>query len=208
MNKSKQEKIDLVKDLMKELGVTPQEMISALNEEMRRTRLKPRLIKGDSVCVGMYWYYDNTFSFDIIPDKMIKAVIEYIDDEYIYGDLTASPAINEIECAFEKNKLLNSLGIKEFIECLPYTCDDKEEIICYSYSQTEYLSNTYDMVKASLERIGKLPRKEDLKYSYWTTDTDGNYRRVFSFDSRRHTRHWMSKGSTAYYRPVLRMKYN
>ena len=95
MRKTKDKKISLVKELMEKLGVTPQEMISALKSEIVKTP-KQKLVKGINVCVGMFWYYDNTFSFDLVPHKVVKAVVEYIDDEYIYGDLTAGLQIKEI----------------------------------------------------------------------------------------------------------------
>ena len=204
--KSKKKKIALVKELMEKLGVTSQEMILALREDEVKPCPKNKLIKGVNVCVGMFWYYDNTFSFDLIPHKVVKAVVEYIDDEYIYGDLTASPAIGETLCSFNKNETHNTFCIDEFIRGIPYTCDDNEEIVCYSYRQTEQVSIFYDVVKDALKKIGKNPRKDDGDAVYWTFDTDGHFHRVFSFGGKNYDEHWTSKLNSAWYRPVLRLK--
>ena len=83
MEKTKDEKIGLVKELMEKLGVTSQEMIFALGEDKAKPCSKRKLVIGENVCVGMFWYYDNTFSFDLIEHKVVKAVVEYIDDEYV-----------------------------------------------------------------------------------------------------------------------------
>ena len=39
---------------------------------------------------GMFWYEDDTFSFERVPDKKIKAIVELAKDGVVYGDLTAS----------------------------------------------------------------------------------------------------------------------
>ena len=206
--KSKKEKIGLVRELMQKLEVTPQEMISALNAEMMITHPKPKLIKGDNVCVGMFWYYDNTFSFGLIPNKAIKAVVEHIDDEFIYGDLTASPNIQEFMGPYCKSEVNNaSFGIEEYIKGIPYTCDDNEEIVCYSYLQMEQVQASYERVKHSLKMIGKMPRKNDDSF-YWTTDKKHYFQRLFSFKKGYDGSKWMSNNGKAFYRPVLRMKYN
>ena len=200
----KKRKIGLVKGLMQKLGVTPQEMINELRADLIKDATK--LIKGETVCVGMFWYIDNTFSYDLLP-KPIKAVVEYIDDEYIYGDLTASSLIGEVICTYSRG-YKNLFCIDDVIESSAYKCEADEDIVCYNYSQMEQVCNSYALVKMSLERIKKFPRKEDFRANYWTTKSDGNFQRVFSFSEERHKEYWKTRFGEAYYRPVLRWKYN
>ena len=204
---NKQKEIGLVRELMQKLGITPQEMIASLNAEMLMLRPKQKLIKGETVCVGMFWYCDNTFSYGLLP-KPIKAVVEYIDEEYIYGDLTALLSISEVKCSYNKNGVRQALCLDEFIEGIPYTCDDNEKIVCYSHSQMKRVFDSYALVKRSLEKIKKLPRKEDEREFYWTTDKDHYVQRVFSFKGEGLRAIWVSMYGEALYRPVLRMKYN
>ena len=207
--KSKKEKIGLVRELMQKLEVTPQEMVAALNAEMLRTRPRQKLVKGENVCVGMFWYYDNTFSFGIIPNKQIKAVVEHIDNEFIYGDLTATPNIQEFIGPYCKSKVNNaSFGIEEYLNGIPYTCDDNEKIVCYSYLQMEQVQASYERIELSLKKIGNIPRRGGAEVSYWTTDKNGNFQRIFTFGEKEHRQQWKAMWAEAYYRPVLRMKYN
>ena len=51
---------------------------------------KTNKIDITQVGVGMFWYEDDTFSFDRTTDKKIKAIVELVENNVIYGDLTAS----------------------------------------------------------------------------------------------------------------------
>ena len=50
--------------------------------------------KLSKIKLGMIWYEDDSFSFERIANKRIKAVVELINDGFIYGDLTVSEIIN------------------------------------------------------------------------------------------------------------------
>ena len=85
--------------------------------------------KKELIKPGYYWYEDDTFSRSRIPDKKIKAIVELIEDDFIYGDLTAS------ELFTIKEQQLTWDDAKKFFENFSYPCKENEKIVWYNIHQ-------------------------------------------------------------------------
>lgn len=112
---------------------------------------------------GMFWYEDDTFSFERLPDKKIKAIVELVENDVIYGDLTAS----EI-CQIEEGKGSWNYA-KVFITTVlrfQYKCKDNERIVLYDQNQSLQLFLNYEDVAKAFNKIGKKSRQG----AYWTSD--------------------------------------
>ena len=129
--------------------------------------MKTRASKIDitQVKVGMIWYEENAFSFDRLPDKKIKAVVELVKDGVIYGDLTASELIEV------KEECLSWSRAKSYICNLRYPCKRDEKIVNYDLSLAYYASAEYAAVENSFKLIGKEARRG----MYWTADCRDEY---------------------------------
>ena len=103
---------------------------------------------------GMYWYCDNTFSFDRRFDKKIKAIVELVESGKIYGDLTASELYNIKEKAF------NWFDGKSYIKSFSYPCNKNEKIVSYDYYQIQKIgwAEGYKRIRMAFEQIRKKAR--------------------------------------------------
>ena len=127
---TKKKKLAQVDELVLKLGLTRDEVIDffsklPLVKEPKKSRPK---IDITQVKVGMIWYEDDTFSFDILPKK-IKAVVELVKGGIIYGDLTAS------ELFAIPERPMSWFSAKQFFDKFSYLCKDNEKIVWYSIKQ-------------------------------------------------------------------------
>ena len=147
---------------------------------------------------GCYWYEDDTFSKSRIPDKKLKAIVELVEGDYIYGDLTASEIypIDEQELSYD--------DAKKFFENFSYPCKENEEIVWYDIHQLfrvqkNYYKDVYhvfvDMSK-SPRRSGQWSRSECLTLKENAFIMDFHYED--SFDTPKVNEHAV--------RPVIAMK--
>ena len=113
-------------------------------EDAEKRRVKP----------GCYWYEDDTFSKSRIPNKRVKAIVEFVGDGYIYGDLTASELfpIDEQQLSYD--------DAKKFFEEFIYPCKENEKIIWYDIHQLfRVQENYYKDVYHTFVEMSKLPRR-------------------------------------------------
>ena len=151
--------------------------------------------KLNQVQVGMIWYEDDTFSFDKLPNKKIKAIIEDIKDGVIYGDLTAS----DIYVNYEQ--FVDWEGAKKYIEHFSYPCKQNEEIVWYNIQQLREIKKHYSQVRESFKLIGKRYRQ----FSYWASEIwPSFYADTINFISG-FTKS-LRKSQRAFIRPVLSLK--
>lgn len=116
--------------------------------------LSTHKIDISQVEVGMYWYSDNTFSFNRLHDKKIKAIVELVENRKIYGDLTASELYNIEE------KAVNWFEGRDHIKRFSYPCNKDEKIVSYDCYQIQKIGRfrECDKVKKAFEQIGKKAR--------------------------------------------------
>ena len=118
-------------------------------EEAEKKRVKP----------GCYWYEDDTFSKSRIPDKKVKALVELVEDGYIYGDLTVSELfpIDEQQLSYD--------GAKKFFEEFSYPCKWNEKIVWYDIRQLcRVQENYYKDIYHVFVEMSKSPRR----YGHWS----------------------------------------
>ena len=157
---TKKKKLAQVDELVLKLGLTRDEVIDFFSKlppvkEPKKSRPK---IDITQVKVGMIWYEDDTFSFDILPKK-IKAVVELVKGGIIYGDLTASELFGIPE------RPMSWFSAKQFFDKFSYPCKDNEKIVWYSIKQFENVYKTYEWVRKTFDIIHKQYRKK----SYWSS---------------------------------------
>ena len=98
-------KLDYLDETLKLLGLSEVEVVSLWQQIGRLNGVSTlgveRAILNDDcipltksnlsqIRIGKIWYEDDTVSFERIPCKKVKSVIELIENNKIYGDLTAS----------------------------------------------------------------------------------------------------------------------
>ena len=94
------EKIDVLKLVMAEMGITPQQFVKHLiatgeidlehlsaEKSADEVELIP-LTKDNlsKVKPGMFWYEDDTVSTDLSKEKKLKSVVLLVQDNIVYGD--------------------------------------------------------------------------------------------------------------------------
>lgn len=121
---------------------------------------KENKIDITQVKVGMFWYEDDTFSFVRIAGKKVKAIVELVEDDVIYGDLMAS----ELFDINEQNMTWNVA--KNYIENFSYPCKENEKIVWYDVVMLKKVCKYCLILKAAFQKIGK--RYRDM--SYWSSD--------------------------------------
>ncbi len=164
-------KIKKVNELMELLGVTradvikswitstpDEDLVNKMETLIQNEENSPAvfgLSEFTKIEPGMIWYEDNTFSFSVIKDKRIKAVVELIDsrDSLIYGDLTAS-TIYDIQ-----ERRLSSDAAWRRLSNLSSICKKGEEIIKMPKDGLLEIAENYNKIKETLIKIGKKPRK-------------------------------------------------
>lgn len=157
-------------------------------------RTKENKVDITQVKVGMFWFEDDTFAFERILHKKIKAVVEHIKNGVIYGDLTVSE-LSEI-----KERLLNWDNAKSYLANLSYPCKKGEKIVWYNASTIRYILSHYAQVKKAFTLTNKMPRTD----GYWSCE---EYKEKYAFYASPQGRQcWKSKSHLFYIRPVLSLK--
>ena len=197
MNEEKKKKLAQVDELVKSLGLTREEVVDFFNKlpPVKETKKSRLAIDIKQVEVGMIWYEDDTFSFDRITGKKIKAIVELIEDDIIYGDLTASELF-EIE-----EQDLTWHEAMRYIENFRYPCQKNEKIVLYSLKQFVNLSATYEHVRRTFDQIHKQCRG----CWYWSS-TERSSTHAFCFGFSVGHGDTRGKAYTNYVRPVLALK--
>ena len=164
------------------------------------------------VKVGMFWYEDDTFSFDKTTRKKIKAIVELVENNTIYGDITAS----ELFDIYEKD--VNWEQAKSFFEEFSYPCKENEKIVWYDIVQFKSVRDHYNEVRrafkklrtVSLFRLFRSSKSKPCRMSlYWSSTevTDLLAEPVlFSEKSCGCTGGGRKKKTCFYVRPVLALK--
>ena len=75
----KKEKLEMLSYLIDELGLTRKEVSEYLLVEDASSAV------AREIHPGMYVYADDTISSDILPDRQIKAVVGYVEDNTLYA---------------------------------------------------------------------------------------------------------------------------
>ena len=144
---------------------------------------------------GMFWYEDDTFSFERVPDKKIKAIVELAKDGVVYGDLTASELFENHE------QFTDWFGAKKYIEQFPYQLKQNEEIVWYNIHQLSEIKKHYNLVEESFKLIGKRCRQ----FSYWACEIHPSfYAKCLAFEGG--FVNILHKTRRAFIRPVLSLK--
>ena len=107
---------------------------------------------------GMIWYEDNTFLFERLPDKKIKAVVELVEKGVIYGDLTASELFDISE------EHLSWFDAENYFKKFHYPCEENEEVVWYDLEQLKKVYVTYYRVIKTLNMVDKMFRT----LGYWS----------------------------------------
>ena len=200
-------KLDYLDETLKLLGLSEAEVVNLWQQIGRLNGVSTlgveRAILNDDcipltksnlskIQIGMIWYEDDTVSFERIPCKKVKTIIEHIDGNKIYGDLTAS----ELHDIPEQE--LSWYDAKQYFENFSYPCKENENIVWYDIDQLEKVCETYDAVRKTFKKIGKMFRDG---WFWSSTEYDSNYARYVVFHSGR--RSYDTKYATNYVRPVL-----
>ena len=155
-----------------------------------KTRINITQVKS-----GMFWYDDDTFSSERVPDKKIKAIVELVENGIIYGDLTASELFDITE-----KKLTWGEAI-EFFLGFPYPCKENEKIVWYNIQQLQKVYDNYDVVKKTFEKLHKSFREG----KYWSsTESPGQSAWILYFNFG--FKYSYLKFYKNYIRPVLALK--
>ena len=166
-----------------------------------RRELEEKRAKEDednTIKPGYYWYEDDTFSEKRIPDKTIKAIVELVEDGFIYGDLTASElfSIKEQQLTWEE--------AKKFFEDFSYPCKENEKIVWYDIHQLSKVEkNCYGRVIEALITLNKPSRYR----GQWTCSECCSLREnAFIMDFHYHDSFDTPKVNINAVRPVIAMK--
>ncbi len=196
--KTKEQKLAQVDELIKCLDIPHEEVIKHWQTaSMTNAPANEVFTKTDypNIKPGMFWYEDDTFSFDKIKGKKIKAIVELVEDGFVYGDLTASELF-EIE-----ERYLGWCSAMWYINAFSYPCQKNEKIVLYSIKQFENLCATYTYVRRTFDQIHKRCRKD----WYWSsTECYPKFAWGLYFSSGIRNDH--DKHSYLYVRPVLALK--
>ena len=102
---------------------------------------------------GMLWYADDTFSFERIAGKKIKAIVELVESGFIYGDLTVSELFDIPE------RHMTWFNAKQFFDKFSYTCQKNEYIVWYNIDQLQRVYKKYNAVKEAFSKFDKMYRR-------------------------------------------------
>ena len=214
---AKKKKLAQVDELIKNLGLSRDETVDYLtkleqlkdvkkcksrinNMQVKDVKKSQCIIDITSVQIGMIWYEDDTFSFDRLPNKKIKAVVELIENNIIYGDLTASEllTINEQRLTWDKAKM--------YIKKFSYPRQKNEDIVWYNIEQFKNIRDNYECVKKTFDKLYKEYRKE----VYWSSTEEPDFYGSLKYAWRIYfcgrCKMYQGKSDLSYIRPVLALK--
>ena len=193
------EKLALIDALIKCLDIPREEVIKHWQTaSMTNAPANEVFTKTDypNIKPGMFWYEDDTFSFDKIKGKKIKAIVELVEDGFVYGDLMASDIF-----AAKAESLPWSLA-KEYIRDYDYPLEKNEDIVLYNKDQLYKIVLNYDPVKNAFRRLGKSWRRS----TFWTSTESSEYMRAWAVAFRDTTVKEDLQYSSQCVRPVIALK--
>ena len=156
-------------------------------EKAEKRRVKP----------GYYWYEDDTFSKSKSPNKKVKAIVELIEEGYIYGDLTASDIfpIKELQLSYD--------DAKKFFESFSYPCKKNEKLVWYDIYKLCQIQKHYDSIYDAFIKISKIPRQVGQRSC---TECNTLKENAFIMDFYYKDTYDTPKVNKHYIRPVIAMK--
>ena len=190
---------DIAKDMAKSNFKSPEEALEFLKTEGQKSREqceflqeREKILKFSQIKVGMLWYEDDTFSFERVAGKKIKAIVELIEDGVVYGDLTASELHNIQE------QKLDCYDAKQYFEKFSYPSKVNEKIVWYSVDQLVKVYRTYEYVRKTFKKIGK-----QFREGWFWSSTEYNANRAWLVGFNSDYRWGEGKNTGLYVRPVL-----
>ena len=148
---TKEKKLAQVGELIEKLGLTGKEVVNYLNNLPQMNNIDISQIQ-----VGMFWYEDDTFSFQRMVDKRIKAIVEWIGNSTIYGDLTASEIFDiKEECLnwFDAKNYMDFMAAQMYIANIDidnirfFKTDSLKWTWLFYDTDLSFSSSDYDTVK-------------------------------------------------------------
>lgn len=118
--------------------------------------------KLSKIKLGMIWYEDDSFSFELIANKRIKAVVELIKDGIIYGDLTVSEIMDIKENQLNWKDILHS--IRYLSRAFNFNNMYIQSVSWFDIDMLSEVYERYDVVRKTFDMLGKSSRKG----IYWT----------------------------------------
>ena len=169
MNEEKKEnKLRRVAEFIDMLELNRDDVIMFLSESSQSKEVYS-LDNYVQIKEGMIWYEDDTFSFDLIHNKKIKAVVELVENGIIYGNLAASdlcsiPTKNLMSWYNAKDLISRSeTGIGNFVQS--YSCNKNEKIVWYNLEQLKKVYKKQFIIKNTF----KMLQKEYYCGNYWSS---------------------------------------
>lgn len=158
---TKEQKLAKVDELVKNLGLTNYEVVDYFSKIPSVSEVKEPQSKIDicQVKPGMIWYEDDTFSFERLTGKKIKAIVELVDNGVIYGDLTVS------EVRYIPEKYMTWYEAKDFFQEGDHRSDRLENFVWYNRHLLRKVHDNYNAVKKAFEKLHKPCRKA----RYWSS---------------------------------------
>ena len=144
--------------------------------------------------VGMFWYEDDSFSFEKTTDKKVKAIVEFVNKAggVICGDLTASELFDIKEKQVDWNKA------RAYIKKFHYPITENEKVIWFDEGGMRSVYEQYSPVRKAFKSIGKKCREDEQ----WTCGhTTGLYAWHVNFSNG--AKGWKRIDSPLYVRPTL-----
>ena len=138
--------------VMKKWGLSHQEVIDYLMTHSESQEILGRTIAVSDIKPGYFWYADGTFSKSKISDKKVKAIVELVDNNVIYGDLTASEIVEVAE------KQLTWEIANYYMKDFSHICNENEKIVWYDIDKLKKVYQTYDDVRSAFRILGKKSR--------------------------------------------------
>ena len=207
MSTLKENKLAQVDELIIKLGLTRDEEVdyfaqSPLVKDDKKSCFK---ISIERVKAGMFWYEDDTFSFERIADKKIKAIVELVRNGIIYGDLTASELFDISE------KYMDWFKAQRFFKEFSYPCKENEKIVWCDKSMFDEIYDAYSPVKKAFEELHKPYRSGEYwsatgytDYFAWYLNFNDGYRRNPNLKDGHRGK--VSKYYYKYVRPTIALK--
>ena len=196
--KTKEQKLARIDELIKCLDISREDVIKHW-QLMPMTNVSAIEVlsktNNPNIKPGMFWYEDDTFSCYRITDKKIKAIVELVENDVIYGDLTASELFDIPE------RRMSWFSAKQFFDKFSYPCGENEKIVGYNIDQLQSVYKNYNAVKEAFSKLNKMYRKS----VYWSSTENGTMvAGVLDFSSG--YRGYYHECHYLYVRPVLALK--
>ena len=181
-------KLDYLDETLKLLGLSEAEVVN-LWKQVGRVDCSPKITNGGlssadgyvplckayraQIKEGMFWYEDDTVSFEFTETKRIKAIIELIEGYVVYGDLTASRLLDI------KERKLSWNDARKYIKNFSYPCRSNEKIVWYTGKQLQDVYLYYRAVGLALAVCGARKRRGE---QWSSTEWNASLSRGVNFD--------------------------